>query len=303
MGSEKSTMIPDFPEDKHGVAICAIQKDGQAYVDEWVNYYFSLGVSNIYIYDNSDGYQLQQWGELRTRLHNNATRKVLVTHFPGAARQKQAYDQCIATIRQENESRAVPLQWAALYDLDEFLVLKKHDTIGELLQEHCDVDKGCGGLVVNWYYFGPNGNFATAYAPLPLTKRFQYRSSKADQHVKTIVHVKHFQNADIHCSSYRNNLTQFDTNGRAGCPFNQDGPVDVAVIHHIYTKSLTEWNSRCARGRATTNETSVQLCNKPIPLKGATVFDDSAWQFLKKRIPEYQWYDDTTVFAGRNTIP
>ena len=35
------------------VALCTIQKDGEAYVDEWVNYNLALGFSKIFIYDNS----------------------------------------------------------------------------------------------------------------------------------------------------------------------------------------------------------------------------------------------------------
>ena len=45
--------------DEDGVALCAIQKDAEGVIDEWLNYYFGLGVSRIFIYDNSDYFDLE----------------------------------------------------------------------------------------------------------------------------------------------------------------------------------------------------------------------------------------------------
>ena len=59
--------------------------------------------------------------------------------------------------------------WMAFFDVDEFLVLKKHDTVNEFLMQHLRR----GSLAISWYIFGTG--FRDVYAPLPVTKRFMYR--------------------------------------------------------------------------------------------------------------------------------
>ncbi len=44
-----------------GVAICAIQKQGLKYLEEWIDYYLVLGINKIYLYDNSPDYELKNW--------------------------------------------------------------------------------------------------------------------------------------------------------------------------------------------------------------------------------------------------
>ena len=38
-------------------AICAIQKWGLRYIDEWVDYHLAIGFQTIFIYDNSDDFE------------------------------------------------------------------------------------------------------------------------------------------------------------------------------------------------------------------------------------------------------
>jgi acetone carboxylase gamma subunit len=81
--------------------------------------------------------------------------------------------------------------------------------------------------------------------------------------------------------------------------FNPRGPSDIAVIHHYHTKSLEEYRARCKRGlalyppEAWKNQTAciqneTELLKHLLP---GSVFDDSAWQVLKKNMPVYAMYD------------
>jgi Glycosyl transferase family 2 len=45
--------------------LCAMAKDEEAYLDEWVNYHLAIGFETIYIYDNSDTNELRQWGKAK----------------------------------------------------------------------------------------------------------------------------------------------------------------------------------------------------------------------------------------------
>ena len=76
--------------------------------------------------------------------------------------------------------------WLAFFDVDEFLVLKKHDTINDFLMSHLPM----GSLAISWYIFG-TGN-RDLYAPLPVTKRFMYRDGvdKNDRHPSAWHNVK-----------------------------------------------------------------------------------------------------------------
>jgi hypothetical protein len=63
-------------------------------------------------------------------------------------------------------------KWAAFFDVDEFLVLKKHEHVDEIFEEHLTKDSGALiGLVCN---------------VKPVTKRFLYQCQDVNQHIKSI---------------------------------------------------------------------------------------------------------------------
>lgn len=100
---------------------------------------------------------------------------------PGTHRQMYGYHMCASEHRDDHA-------YMAFFDVDEFLVLKRHDTVGELLAAHLPR----GALAISWYIFG-TGTTAM-YAPLPVTKRFLHRDGveKHERHghwgnVKSIV--------------------------------------------------------------------------------------------------------------------
>lgn len=293
---------------QHDVALCAIQKGAEGHLDEWINYNLAIGFARIIVHDNSDDFTLQHWAQ-----NQKVNPRIRVIHRPGIAQQLAAYTDCIETLRSREKQMALfgeelQVNWVALFDMDEFVVLKRHDHISDLLRDHCPEEsheeKGCGALVLNWFFFGSNGE--TSYQPMPLTKRFQHRESATNQHVKSIVRLKAVQEnippqlSNPHCViSYKTNYTTFDTNGPAGCPFNVNGPHDVAVINHYYTRSKGEWKLRCQRGAA--DQAGNHYC-VPMPEFSTPVFDNSAWLFLKNHVPAYEWYDRSEVLFGRHGI-
>jgi len=274
-----------------GAAICVIQKGGEPYLDEFVDYHLALGFEKIFIFDNSDDFELEQW-------HHGGSR-VAVEHFPGEAMQLPAYRTCGVRIKKKRS-----FAWIAFIDVDEFIVLKKHNHILDLLET---VDSEAGGLAINWYMFDYYNQ--TEYKPLPLTKRFQQRHAAVDQHVKTIARTSKYSgyHQNPHSVFYLIGAYPVDTDGTVLVEhpwWNPDGPTDTAVIHHYHAKSLEEFISRCARGRASItmkkameksknylwckNETEIlEAWNKA----KETIFDDTVWQILKERVPEYVDYD------------
>ncbi|KAG7374291.1 glycosyl transferase family 2 protein [Nitzschia inconspicua] len=288
----------------HSVAICAIQKGGRPYLEEWIDYNKILGFDKIYLYDNSNDFELQNWTY-------NPDAILDIRHFPGQKKQLPAYRECASRIRREGLHT-----WVAFLDLDEFLVLKQHNYVFEMIdyviqQQICKKEQPIriGGVAVNWYMFDYNDHIT--YQPLPLTYRFQRREVNINPHVKTIVNMAHYKKPiSPHAFSYSGNADALDTNGDV-LPyptwFHDHGPTDVAVLHHMNVKSVEEYHQRCARGRADAidgikNKKSTMLplyCRSPQEIltnfesTAATakeanqlVMDSTAWDLLVTRMPE-----------------
>ena len=146
------------PKSDANVAICLIVKNETVYLDEWIDYHIALGFAPIFIYDNMlyEDIGLAMWYQMRDDIHPY----VQIIRFPAAPVQKAAYNRCI---RQDAKDST----FVGLFDVDEFLVLKKHDNVVDFMEEHCNED--CGQLGINWRVMSASGE--ERYRPLPITKR------------------------------------------------------------------------------------------------------------------------------------
>ena len=301
--TKPSSLCANTPP-SNNAAMCAISKGTLQYIDEWVDYNLAIGFETIYIYDNSDGFELKDWHSRRLNSTNSSA--VEITHLPGPVQQLTAYKQCAERIQRSNSH-----SWIAFFDLDEFLVMKKHNSVSELLST---VSDKAGALTVNWYMFDFNDR--VKYEPLPVTKRFQRREAKVNHHIKSIVRSCSLNiSAIVNPHNFQFNVigaTTVDTRGkvkRFAKWQNLRGPTDVAVLHHINKKSVEEYMGRCTRGRPTTNvetrdyeltdgmptyclnETEILKKFNTTTEINTMVFDDSAWRILKERVPKYAIYD------------
>ena len=159
--------------------MCAMVKNEEAYIDEWVDYHYALGFDKIRIYDNSELNEMKIFEEKKGD-------HVDVIHFPGAPvakceLQERAYYDCTQKAVEERVYTR-----AAFFDIDEFLVLKKHEDVHDMLEEHLQR----GSLGINWYLFRPT-QIDVIYSPLPVTKWFMYRNNLTDI-IKSIVKLSDF---------------------------------------------------------------------------------------------------------------
>jgi hypothetical protein len=219
-------------------AVCTIMIKEDKYVDEFIQYYlYGLGFSKLYIYDNSQENTLK---DLPNKYPN-----VVIIHFPGKGKQSLAYNDWLT------KNRALPederMNWCAFLDADEFIVLKKHNNITEFLREYCKE----GGIALNWYLYGDSKH--TEPTDEPITKRFTWRCSTVNQHIKTIIKCSDTEMIDnIHAvRKYMNGKELKDTGGKkiTGL-YNPNGPTDIAVINHYFTKTRPEFSIKRARGKA-----------------------------------------------------
>jgi len=297
-------------ENQRKVMMCAIVVNEEAYIDEWVDYHHALGFDTFHMYDNSEGFEMEQWAEEKGD-------HVRVTHIPGLKMQMTAYQKCAKKSLEEG------YVWAAFFDVDEFLQLKKHENVVEFLEEHAS----SGSISVNWLLFQP-ARKELLYKPLPVTKRFMYRKHEkneyANQHIKIIAKLSDLEGGfpSPHFADLKHG-TQHDTNNHTFTgPFNDNGPTDVAALYHYHKKSHKEYTAKRLRGRADVgipNNLLTALKEYIAKIRGIPndmvreaqdlftaalnkddnsferienmVYDDSAWESMKKYVPSYAMYD------------
>jgi hypothetical protein len=206
------------------IALVCIAKNEDRYIDEWIDYHKKLGFDEIFVYQND-------W-ESKTK--NEKARFLTVN---GQCKQTICYNLFLDKNRNN-------FDWAAFLDVDEFMVLKKHDNIGDFLKEYEDLP----ALGINWYLFGDNGHKGKIidYSTI---KRFTKRGAHVDQHIKSILNLRLSRDAimDIH----NPNCVIGDTNKKLfNGPYNPDGPADIAQINHYLCKTKTEFVAKCQRGVA-----------------------------------------------------
>ncbi len=263
------------------VSLCTIVKDESIYLDEWTDYNLALGFHDIIIYDNSVE------NNLRGRRENRriGDERIEVVHWKGDAQQISAFRDCAERCRGRNRT------WAAFFDVDEYLVLRKHENILSLLEQYCQ----SGAISFNWYIFGTSG--LTAYSAEPVTRRFYMRAGHVIDGVKSVVKLtdwKDFTNPHFPVLLAG---SQKDTNNKNFTgPGNDKGPTDVAVLHHFWSKSTKEffWKT-CIKGRVDMDRSSplhkADCARKNLNVSLFGRFDNTAWLELKKRVPLYSAYD------------
>ena len=241
---------------KNEAVICAIALHEERYIDEWIQYHLKLGFYHIFIYDNSDTYVLR----------NRKSERVSVIHYPGKTKQLEVYELFVLNYKQK-------FKWGAFIDIDEFIVLKKHNHIMELLNAYQD----CDALTLSWIMFGTNHE--TEYREEPVTKRFQKCSNQVHLQFKSICQLQYIQNyLNPHMPILSENRLIMDTNRTPIQSFDHlNGPSDVAVIHHYYTKSEQEFREKIERGRADIVEKRSLTELDEIHHKNNDVFNDDAW--------------------------
>uniref|UniRef100_A0A7S1Y9V9 Glycosyltransferase family 92 protein n=1 Tax=Grammatophora oceanica TaxID=210454 RepID=A0A7S1Y9V9_9STRA len=270
---------PELPPLRVGV--CAIIRDAEAYIDEWVDYNFAIGFHAMYIYDNSPNNDLKSWGQ---KVREEGKNVVVVPHGMAPANDTQdlAYNGCVERFGNESD-------YIAFVDDDEYLLLKKHADVSAFLREHLAQEGGC--LTVNWARFGTSNH--SLYAPIPVTRRYMLREWKTHYRVKCIITVKDFDKMrSPHAVWMKPGVPYRDTSGGGTYDheddWNMDRTDDVAVLNHYKWKSEKEWwYKECVRKTVLGDEKS---CGEDS--REGTIFDDAAWKVLRSRVPKYRAYDE-----------
>lgn len=209
-------------------ALVCIACNEDHYIYDWIDYHHKIGYDDIFVFCNN-------WRYVSPDSHS------FFIPFDGEARQLDTYNMFLHLYGNDYD-------YATFIDVDEYIVIKKHACIKDLLADYIDVP--C--LALNWKLFGSSG-FKTK-DNRPVWKRFQMCQKGVDKHVKTSINLKFCKEKRINpvfvnphfCNIVGYSPEMLIVKG----PFNSNGSDETAYITHYITKSEEECKERRTRIRA-----------------------------------------------------
>ncbi len=204
------------------IEICAIIRNENDYLEEWINYHFSIGFNRIVLYDNHSQPAVSKlWEQLPIPVQA----KVQVLPWE----ENNAQIMCYTCHAQQSKA-----QWTAFIDADEFIILKNHKTIGEYLGT---LGPTISSVWLHWVCHSANGHWKKPIGGV-MENYTKPCVRPLHDHFKTIARPKQ--------------VWQFENPHEcklvAGQRHNES--LENAQLNHYFTKSYEEWLKKIARGRA-----------------------------------------------------
>lgn len=221
------------------VAIVAIARNEENYIEEWIAYHRLIGFDHLFIYDHSRlgtlTKQLKPFKEFVT------VRRIRRTLFNSLSLQLRAYKHAL-----ENGLRSY--DWVQILDVDEFVNLRKHQSIQQFVAGF----KGIDCIKLHWRIFGHNGHYNQ---PTGLVlEHFTRCDPMPDPFGKVLSRTRYVELLDIH-------KTRFNRDVRFTSVEGQELPkrpghdaatsiLETAYINHYQSKSFKHLRSKIKRGVA-----------------------------------------------------
>jgi hypothetical protein len=155
------------------LSVCAIYRNEAPYLREWIEFHRIAGVERFFLYDNHS-----------TDAHRDALAPYLEEGlvvldkwdvFPEDSDQRETYDHCLATHRDDS-------RWIAFIDIDEFLFSPTGRPLPELLVDY----EGWPAVCANWAMFGTSGH-RTKPEGLVIESYTERVDAPANMFVKSVV--------------------------------------------------------------------------------------------------------------------
>ena len=241
------------------ICLCVIAKNENKYIREFVEFYKSMKVDKIFLYDNND-----ENGERFDEVISDyiSSGYVEVANFRGFYRaQHQSYQDCY---RNHNTS----YDWFIFYDVDEFIYLKDFKDIKSFVNH--SRFKNCERIQLNWVFYTDNN--LLYYDNRPVLERFTEKEPNArrnkrggSQEIKTMIRGNN-SNVKITC------IHVIDKNIQSCDGFgNKKKVVDLRTLNsdyeyyylrHYYSKSTEEFIEKINRTDAVHDNTQRVQMNK-----------------------------------------
>jgi len=255
------------------VIVCIAKKEHD-YIEEFVKYHLALGFKHIYIYDNED---TPTYEKMLYKYKDNIT----VIHLPYNNYKKGVQYIALDNFKDKYLFKT-KITHVAHIDIDEFIVLKKHNNICDFIDEYIVGD--CQGIGMNWRFFGSSGR--TEKTNEPNTIRFTMCEKKGNIHIKTLFKKDKFLKFNTcHDVTFSSGYTKATNNTIVKGPFNHNIVLDVIQLNHYKCKTLDEFRYIRTRQRAglPTAETTKENVDENFRIYNLNEVEDLyAYNFYKK---------------------
>jgi hypothetical protein len=229
------------------VALCLMFKDEHEYLEEWLDYHFSIGFDHVFIYDDE----------------SRVSTKDFIGGFPkyqGLVTVREAFHigrKQVLSYQHMLDHNQDEYQWIAFLDTDEFLVIREDVSVSEFLKDYEEF----GGLVAYWLCFGSNGHVKRQKGQIrPYTKRCE-KTDRSARVIKSIVQPKYVANASgPHHFDFVDGYFAVDENKQRVACTKRDKKErvhtsDKICVHHYILRSREEFQEKIERGHGN-NETN-----------------------------------------------
>lgn len=273
-------------------ALVAIAKNEGPYIREWTLYHkMACGFDEVIVYDNDST------DDTRKELERMSSEGLCSWRDWPRARhdppQQTAYADALAHM--------ASAEWMCLLDIDEFLVLHSHETIGEFVSMFPD---DTGSISFNWAVFY---SLEKSRGTAPVTKRVGL--CYGDPHVKTIARVEASKGCGIHTFDLKPGFRSMHCSGREYKLEPSDLPLDAKVctvksnqilsweagqVNHYMMKSEEEVLEKDERGRATSKgyaKKNIMEWYKRIAASTRHTENESLSEYLEARCGADEFYE------------
>ncbi len=218
------------------IALVCVAKDEDNYIKEWIDYNLKVGFDDIFIYE--DEWHCNVKNDKVHLIYKERKNKNAVTKNP----QVTVYREFCKKYWKEYD-------WAAFFDIDEFLCLKKWKNVKQMCEEYND----CPGIFINWRLFGDNNLKCVENNNYQVISRFTKCQKHLSKTGKTIVNFKILKDQfDMHCHNIQNSkLNVVDLNKNEVISVNnlnvKDTLLEKAYLNHYRSKTFEEFKIRSIR--------------------------------------------------------
>ena len=224
----------------HFLSLLIPVRDEESYLVEFINYYLIQGVDHFYFYDNDSTIPV-------TDVIREYRDCCTVMKAPGDAVQRRAYAHFCKNFTQDTK-------WVAIFDIDEFVLPHKHDSLRDFLlaYDYCD------GIGINWVMFG-DGHHKTKPAGAVIAN-YLYREARQHPCIKSVVKTRKLVEIDHpHLATLHEGSLYVDAHvNRIASAYNENHTIDVIQLNHYFTKSEAEWKAKLQRKRADTGKSRAE---------------------------------------------
>lgn len=269
-------------------AVMTLMKHEEAYVADWVKYHIALGFDRFIIYENSPE-PVHEKVLLDAKIN---PRYFTVRQFPGLNYDKPVQRLVLIDfLRRAQQGRDADdsydknsffkgITHYAHIDVDEFIVLKKHASIKELISEYFRGQ--CAGLSMSYRHFGSGGQKQFNKLPVPVRFVTSGPVPGRDDIMKSIVETSRVAIAEVHNAYYHENGTFYTctTSAKKVTAFMRvpEEVRDVVQLNHYRAHSYEEF---------------MRLDQRKRP---GFVLNDRHVQFsLNETQQRFSWYDSNDV--------